>query len=143
MTEHLVPLDALEGGITASTDAMHIHQYAIGVQISGCAALANIAMGSIDDRVNMAECGGMYAIVKTPYTPHKTLGHCKAPGGGGFTQKQILKEIATRYAVRVMTSALIHTEAQREAICSFTSKMGYNRNMVHVIREGPYQYGGA
>eukprot|EP00957_Ditylum_brightwellii_P036176 2740420-Ditylum_brightwellii.AAC.1 len=21
--------------------------------------------------------------------------------------------------------------------------MGYNRNMVHVIREGPYQYGGA
>eukprot|EP00957_Ditylum_brightwellii_P136565 10414257-Ditylum_brightwellii.AAC.1 len=49
---------------------------------------------------------------KTPYTPHKTLGHYKAPGGGKFTQKQILKEIATRYAVRVMTSTLTNTEAQ-------------------------------
>eukprot|EP00957_Ditylum_brightwellii_P025455 1924667-Ditylum_brightwellii.AAC.1 len=48
---------------------------------------------------------------KTPYTPHKTLGHYKAPGGRGHTQKQILKEIATRYAVRVMASALTHTEA--------------------------------
>eukprot|EP00957_Ditylum_brightwellii_P083805 6370186-Ditylum_brightwellii.AAC.1 len=48
---------------------------------------------------------------KTPYTPHMTLGHYKAPDGGSFTQKQILKEIATRYAVRVMTSALTHTEA--------------------------------
>eukprot|EP00957_Ditylum_brightwellii_P176300 13424268-Ditylum_brightwellii.AAC.1 len=48
---------------------------------------------------------------KTPYTPHKTLGHYKAPGGVGFTQKQILKKIATRYAVRVMTSALTHMES--------------------------------
>eukprot|EP00957_Ditylum_brightwellii_P076807 5838611-Ditylum_brightwellii.AAC.1 len=37
---------------------------------------------------------------KTPYTPHKTLGHYKAPCGWGLTQKQILKEIATRYDVR-------------------------------------------
>eukprot|EP00957_Ditylum_brightwellii_P162531 12376750-Ditylum_brightwellii.AAC.1 len=48
---------------------------------------------------------------KYPYTPHKTLGHYKAPGGWGLTQKQILKKIATRYAVRVMSSALTHTEA--------------------------------
>eukprot|EP00957_Ditylum_brightwellii_P042279 3202163-Ditylum_brightwellii.AAC.1 len=34
-------------------------------------------------------------------------------------------------------------DIEGEAICSFTSKMGYNRNMAHVIREGPYQYGGA
>eukprot|EP00957_Ditylum_brightwellii_P205928 15346031-Ditylum_brightwellii.AAC.2 len=107
---------------------------------------------------------------KIPYTPHKTLGHYKASGGQGFTQKQILKEIATRYAVRVMTSALTYTaacmyyyscycklagyvlgqsfflredlnEIEGDAICSFTSKMEYNRNMVHVIHEGPYQYG--
>eukprot|EP00957_Ditylum_brightwellii_P124087 9458634-Ditylum_brightwellii.AAC.1 len=30
-------------------------------------------------------------------------------------------------------------EIEGDAICSFTSKMGYNRNMAHVIREGPYQ----
>eukprot|EP00957_Ditylum_brightwellii_P102849 7837336-Ditylum_brightwellii.AAC.1 len=72
----------------------------------------------------------------------------------------------------VMTSALTHTEARMyyyscycksvghvlgqsfflqedlneiegKAIRSFKSKMGFNRNMVHVICEGPYQYGGA
>ena len=34
-------------------------------------------------------------------------------------------------------------EIEREAICSFTSKMGYNQNMAYMIREGPYNYGGA
>eukprot|EP00957_Ditylum_brightwellii_P119874 9147074-Ditylum_brightwellii.AAC.1 len=97
---------------------------------------------------------------KTPYTPHKTLGHYIAPSGGGFNQKQIPKEIATRYAARVMTHALTHTEARMyyyscyrksvgyvlgqsffsqedlneievKAICSFTSKIGYNRIMAH------------
>eukprot|EP00957_Ditylum_brightwellii_P022984 1734780-Ditylum_brightwellii.AAC.1 len=34
-------------------------------------------------------------------------------------------------------------EIEGDAIHSFTSKMGYNRNMVHVICKGPYQYGSA
>eukprot|EP00957_Ditylum_brightwellii_P056796 4304514-Ditylum_brightwellii.AAC.1 len=43
---------------------MHVHQYAIGVQISGCGALANIAMGSTDNKIDVAESGGIYAVVK-------------------------------------------------------------------------------
>eukprot|EP00957_Ditylum_brightwellii_P149427 11380066-Ditylum_brightwellii.AAC.1 len=109
---------------------------------------------------------------KNPYMPHKILEHFKAPGVKGVKQFAILKIIAHRYAINVMTSALTHAEAsmqfkscysksigyvlgplfftetdiegiEQDAIQSFTSKMGYNQNMAYVIREGPYNYGGA
>eukprot|EP00957_Ditylum_brightwellii_P192317 14640182-Ditylum_brightwellii.AAC.1 len=108
---------------------------------------------------------------KNPYTPHKTLGHFKAPGGNGATQLNVLKELAHAYAIQVTTSALTHTEAkiyfnscyyksigymlgqlfftekevqsiEQEATQAFTSKMGFSRNMVCVICEGPYNLGG-
>eukprot|EP00957_Ditylum_brightwellii_P131538 10032592-Ditylum_brightwellii.AAC.1 len=100
------------------------------------------------------------------------LGHYKVPSGHRLTQQHVLKETTTQYAIRVMTSALTQSKAhvyfdscycksvgyvlgqlfftttelqtlEKEAIRAFTSKLSYNFNMTYVIREGPYQYGGA
>eukprot|EP00957_Ditylum_brightwellii_P161087 12264666-Ditylum_brightwellii.AAC.1 len=49
---------------------------------------------------------------KNPYTPHKTLGRFKAPGGNGAMQLNILKCLAHKYTIKVMTSALTHIEAR-------------------------------
>eukprot|EP00957_Ditylum_brightwellii_P051863 3933461-Ditylum_brightwellii.AAC.1 len=48
---------------------------------------------------------------KNPYTSYKTLRHFKAPGGNGTTYLDVLKYLAHEYAIKVMISALTHTEA--------------------------------
>eukprot|EP00957_Ditylum_brightwellii_P113638 8663986-Ditylum_brightwellii.AAC.1 len=109
---------------------------------------------------------------KIPYTPHKTLGHFKVPDSNGAMQLNVLKCLAHEYAIKVMTSALTHTEAkmyfdscycksigyvlgqsfstkkevqiiEQEAIQAFTSKIVFDRNMAYVIQEGPYNLGRA
>eukprot|EP00957_Ditylum_brightwellii_P149750 11404438-Ditylum_brightwellii.AAC.1 len=109
---------------------------------------------------------------KTPYTPRKILGHYKAPQGNGMTQQLKLKETVTKYALKAMAYELTHSKArmyfdscyckslgyvlgqsfftakelqkiEKEAIQSFTSKLGYYCNMAYVICKGLYQYRGA
>eukprot|EP00957_Ditylum_brightwellii_P125367 9555091-Ditylum_brightwellii.AAC.1 len=132
-----------------------------------------MALGGPTLQVRQANNDQMIDIeYKTPYTPHKTLGHYKTPGGHMLTQQHVLNQTTTRYAIRAMTSAPTHSKAhmhfdscycrsvgyvlgqlffmttelqtlESKAIQAFTSKLGYNRNMAYVIRESPYQFGGA
>eukprot|EP00957_Ditylum_brightwellii_P020088 1515644-Ditylum_brightwellii.AAC.1 len=45
---------------------------------------------------------------KNPYTPHATLGHLKAPGGGNVSQKAMLKSKSEGYAIESSTSSLTY-----------------------------------
>eukprot|EP00957_Ditylum_brightwellii_P083374 6338160-Ditylum_brightwellii.AAC.1 len=62
---------------------------------------------------------------KNPYMPHKTLGHFKVPGGNGVTQLNVLKKLAHKYAIKVMRSALTHTEARISFDSCYCKSIGY------------------
>eukprot|EP00957_Ditylum_brightwellii_P063369 4810208-Ditylum_brightwellii.AAC.1 len=49
---------------------------------------------------------------KSPYTPHTSLGHFKAPGGNGAIQLKIFKTSAHQCTIKVITSAPTHVEAR-------------------------------
>eukprot|EP00957_Ditylum_brightwellii_P011534 872636-Ditylum_brightwellii.AAC.1 len=109
---------------------------------------------------------------KNPFTPHKTLGHYKAPAGGHLMQREILGDTLELYATKVQTSTLTNMESrqyyescylksvgyvlgqcffdkkdsediEKQAICVFVSKTGYNRNMAKAICDGTFAYGGS
>eukprot|EP00957_Ditylum_brightwellii_P052167 3955192-Ditylum_brightwellii.AAC.1 len=49
---------------------------------------------------------------RNPFTPHKMLGHHKAPAGGHLTQKEILRATLESYATKAQTNALPNTESR-------------------------------
>eukprot|EP00957_Ditylum_brightwellii_P163634 12458872-Ditylum_brightwellii.AAC.1 len=44
---------------------------------------------------------------KNPFTPHKTLGHYKAPTGGHLTQKEILGDTLESYATKAQNQGAL------------------------------------
>eukprot|EP00957_Ditylum_brightwellii_P092162 7016431-Ditylum_brightwellii.AAC.1 len=62
---------------------------------------------------------------KNPYTPHATLGHLKALGGGNLSQEALLTMKSERYAVKASTSSLIHKEAKMYYNSCYIKSVGY------------------
>jgi hypothetical protein len=108
---------------------------------------------------------------KLVYTPHKTLGHQKAPAGNNLTQRQVLQTNSDMYARLVATSPFNRTDSwffynaiylkslgyvlsgcffeektlltiQKAALQAFLAKCGYNRNTQRTIVFAPIRYGG-
>jgi hypothetical protein len=108
---------------------------------------------------------------KSVYTPHKTLGHQKAPAGVNLTQRQVLQTNSDMYARLVATSPFNRTDSwffytaiylkslgyvlsgcffeekvllslQNAALRAFLAKCGYNRNTQRTIVFAPIRYGG-
>jgi hypothetical protein len=108
---------------------------------------------------------------KSVYTPHKTLGHFKAPAGQNRTQLQRLRSSSDSYAKLVATSPCNRMDSwyfytaiylkslgyvlpncffshkqlhkvQQSALRAFLAKCGYNRNTHRLIVFAPIRYGG-
>lgn len=62
---------------------------------------------------------------KNPYTPHTTLGHLKAPGGGNVSQKNSLQRKSERYAIKASTSSLSHHKAKMYYNSCYIKSVGY------------------
>jgi hypothetical protein len=108
---------------------------------------------------------------KSVYTPHKTLGHYKAPAGKNTTQLNVLCANSDHYARLVLTSPCNQMDSwyfytaiylkslgyvlpncfflekelkkvQQAALRAFLSKCGFNRNTHRSIVFAPIRYGG-
>jgi hypothetical protein len=108
---------------------------------------------------------------KSVHSPHKTLGHHKAPAGANSTQRIVLHRNSDIYAKLVATSPLDRTDSwffytaiyltsmgyvlpncffpetvlkklQNSALRAFLAKCGYNRNTHRCIVFAPIRYGG-
>ena len=62
---------------------------------------------------------------KSAYTPHKTLGHHKAPAGSNLTQLQILRANSDVYAKLVSTSPCTRTESWYFYNAIYLKAVGY------------------
>ena len=62
---------------------------------------------------------------KNPFTPHKTLGHHKAPVGRHLIQKEILGDTSESYATKAQTSALTNMESRRYYESCYLKLAGY------------------
>ena len=108
---------------------------------------------------------------KSAYTPHKTLGHHKAPAGQNTTQLSMLQTKSDTYGRQVATSSCNHRDSryfytavylpsmgyvlpncffeerklykvQKHALRAFLAKCGFNRNTKRAIVFAPIRYGG-
>jgi hypothetical protein len=108
---------------------------------------------------------------KSVFTPHKTLGHHKAPAGNNHTQRLVLRRNSDIYAKLVATSPLNRTDSwffytsiylpsmgyvlptcffpesvlqhvSNSALRAFLAKCGYNRNTQRTIVYAPIRFGG-